>query len=331
MAELPTVLERFVVRLRGEGPGSAAKLASLLVDGVLGKPLGEVIDSAFLAHAVRDVFVALTASDAATQRIVDRVGRAASRLSADRRAFGAVVPGSIAEGARDLARLPATPSREALTKLLDREPVRRLLRLQMIDALAAFGRRAASPVAESSLARGIGGISKLALAPLGSRPSPLARVASAVSGEVERQVERRATEFADTAVAGILAGIIEQVSDPARQDEQAAFRASLVDGLLELTGVDVAEVVRGQTRERVEVLRAAFASWSTDPDFVADLQSIVDRLMAEDAARPLGDLLEELGIRAVVATHATASVERAVMDLIATPAFEQWLEQLLTP
>jgi hypothetical protein len=199
----------------------------------------------------------------------------------------------------------------------------------MIDALAAFGRRAASPVAESSLARGIGGISKLALAPLGSRQSPLARVASAVSGEVERQVERRATDFADTAVAGILAGIIEQASDPARQDEQAAFRASLVDGLLELTGVDLAEVVRSQTPERVEVLRAALASWSTTPDFARDLQLVVEGLMAEDAARPLGDLLEEIGIRAVVATHATAYVERTVMRLVSTSAFERWLDELL--
>jgi hypothetical protein len=215
-----------------------------------------------------------------------------------------------------------------LTKLLDREPVRRLFRLQMIDALVAFGRKAASPVADSSLARGIGGISKLALGQIASRPSPLARVASAVSGEVERQIERRAADFADTAVAGILAGIIDQATDPTRPDEQAAFRASLVDGLLELTGVDVASVISGQAAQQVAAVRTTLASWTTDPTFARDVEAVLGKLIGDEASKPLGAVLGDLGMREAVALHATAFVERAIARLVRTTAFERWLEEL---
>ncbi|MGO9834518.1 MAG: hypothetical protein ACLP1X_09905 [Polyangiaceae bacterium] len=321
-------LSQILARLRAGG-GVAAGLAAAIVDDVLQRPVEELLGAHSLAGAVREGLVALTTSDSATQRITERLQGASRALSAEKRTTEAIVPSALADGMRGFARLPSAPSRDALLKVLDRPPVRRMLRAQVIETLAAFGRRAASPVSDSSLARGLGGISKRALGQIASGPGALSRVASAVSSEVERQVERRATDFADTAVAGILAGIVDQAADPARRDEQAAVRIALVDGLLEMTGAELAGLSPGDAVSQVEVARSALAAWATQPDFVRSLESALEAVLAEDAHRPLGDLLADFAIRDTVVKHATGVVEHAIARLVAGPAFERWLTELV--
>jgi len=315
-------------RLRAPN-GPAAGLAALIVTDVLARPLGEIVDPLVVAGAVRDVLVAWTASDAAAQRIVERIQKRNAALAAAGRPVGAIVPPPLADGLRALARLPTTPSHDALLKLLDRPPVKRLLRAQVIETLAAFGRRAASPVADSSLARGLGGISKRALGQIASGPGAISRVANAVSGEVERQVEKRAAEFADTAVAGILAGIAGQATDATWREEQAAIRVAIVDGLLEMCWADLVAFAPGDAPSQVDAVRVALAAWARSADLLPTLEAAIRTAMDDDVRRPLGDLLADFALRDVVAIHATAWVERAVVHLIAGDAFAGWLAELL--
>ncbi len=320
--------KKILARLRAGGTnGPLAKLASLVVDDVLTRPLSDLVDVGALVTHIREGIASFVAADDATQRVVERVEGVFAGLAAEHRPVRAVVPPSLADAAVAFARVPTTPSREALFKLLDREPLKKLFRAQMIDALADFGRRAASPVADSSIARGLGGISKLALGSSGK--NPFARVANAVSGEVERQVEKRATEFADTAVVGILTGIVDQVTDPSRRDEQAALRAAVVEGLLELTGADLAGIAHGDVPAQVAVVRAALAAWSADPAFASHIQGAVAAVIAKDAARSLGELLADFAIRDAVSAHARSVVERELTHLAAGDAFAEWLGELL--
>jgi hypothetical protein len=321
-------LSQILARLRAGG-GAAAGLAVAIVEDVLQRPLDELLGARSLAVAIREGLVALTTSDSATQRLIARVEGASRALAAEQRTIEAIVPSPLAEGMRAFARLPTAPSRDALLKVLDRPPVRKMLRAQVIETLAAFGRRAASPVSDSSLARGLGGISKRALGQIASGPSALSRVASAVSSEVERQVEKRATEFADTAVAGILAGIVDQAADPAHRDEEAAVRIAIVDGLLEMTGAELGGFSPGHAQSQVQVARSALAAWANQPDFVRSLESALEAVLAEDAHRPLGDLLADLALRDAVVKHATGVVEQAIARLVAGPAFERWLTDLV--
>lgn len=318
---------QILTRLRAPG-GITARLASAVVRDVLERPLGELVDPSLLAGALREVLVALTTSDSATQRIIDRVQRANAALAAQSRPVGTIVPRALAEGARALARLPTTPSRDAVLKLLDRPAIKRMLRAQVIETLAAFGRRAASPVADNSLARGLGGISKRALGQIASGPGALSRVANAVSTEVERQVEKRASEFADTAVAGILAGIATQATDTARREEQAAIRIAIIDGLLEMTGADLAGLAPGHAPSQVDAVRSALAAWSCDPDLVRSLDGAIQAIMTEDVRRPVGELLADFALRDVVASRATEWVERRIAHVVAGAAFERWLCEL---
>lgn len=320
--------KKVLARLRsGGGGGPVASLAALLVEQVLARPLAALVEPEELALRVREGIASLSSSDAAVQRVVERADAVVAAVAAEQRPLRAVVPPALAGGAVALARLPTTPSRDALLKLIDSEPVKKLLRAQVIEALAAFGRKAASPVSESTIARGLGGISKLALG--GSNRNPLARVANAVSGEVERQVEKRAAEFADTAVVGILAGIVDQVTDPSHRDEQAAVRVAIVDGLLELTGADLAGIARGDVPAQVAAVRSAFAAWSADAAFANDVQAAVSAAIARDAARPLGDILADFAIRESVSAHARAVAEREIAHLVGGEAFATWLAELM--
>ena len=319
---------QILARLRERSPdGPLAKLAALAVDDVLCRAVGDLVDQPALVDYIAASLAAFVASDAAADEAVHRVESFFDALAGENRPIRALVPAPLAAGALSFARLPTTPSREALLKLLDREPLKLLIRSQVIDALTAFGRRAASPVSESGLARGLGGISKLALG--GSGKNAFARVATAVSGEVERQVEKRATDFADTAVAGSLSGIVEHATDPTRREDQAAIRTAAIEGIFDLTGADVAGIVRGDAAAQVAVVRSALRSWTTDPGFADDLRAVVAAALARDAARPLGELLGDFALRETVRASAIAWVTRVIETIVAGEPFALWLAGLL--
>ena len=73
-----------------------------------------------------------------------------------------------------------------------------------------------------------------------SRSGSLGSLVGAVSDEVERQLEKRATEFVDSALAGVFGQIADAVSDPKRASEAAELRIAFFDGALELTGPQLA-------------------------------------------------------------------------------------------
>jgi hypothetical protein len=325
MADAKDALEK----LRDPAPdGASACLAALLVEDALGRTLSELLDVRFVAGALREGLRAFAASDAAAARVIEAIGEGEKTLAAEKRTIGTRLPPSLRTGAHDFATVPATPPRDVVEKLLDREPLKKLLRAQVIDTLVAFGRRAASPVSDNAIARGLGGLSKLALGQA-NKPSAFGAIANAVSGEVERQVEKRATDFADTAVAGILAGIAAQLSDPARAKEQAAMRLALLDGFLELTGAEVAQLGRGPLAERVAVARKTLAAWSAEATFEADVEALANAVLAKEAARPLGDVLADLGLKDVVSAKAKELVQRRVSTFVSGDAFAGWLGSLL--
>ena len=325
MVDANAVLER----LRDpSAEGAAGRLARLLVNDALGRTLSDVFDVHFFAGALREGIRAFASSDVAAARVAAIVEDAEKTLAAEKRTIGALLPASIKTGAHDFAALALTPPGDVIEKLLDREPVKKLLRAQVIDTLVAFGRKAASPVADNSIARGLGGLSKLAFGQ-GSKPSAFGAIANAVSGEVERQVEKRATDFADIAVAGILDGISAQLSDPARAKEQAALRLALLDGFLELTGAEVATLGRGPVAARVAVARKTLAAWAAEASFEADVKALVTVLLAKEAGRTLGEALGDVGLKDVVSETSREMVRRRIAAFVAGERFAEWLQELM--
>ncbi len=325
MADAKAVLDK----LRDPSPdGAAARLAALLVDDALGRTLNEHIDVKVTAAAVRDALRAFAGSDAAAAWVTATAEEGEKTLAAEKRTLGALLSPSWRAGAHDLAALEVTPPRDVIEKLLDREPLKKLLRAQVIDTLVAFGRRAASPVADNAIARGIGGLGKLAMGQAG-KPSAFGALANAVSGEVERQVEKRATDFADTAVAGIVSGLATQLSDPARAKEQVAMRLALLDGFLELTGAEVAQLGRGPVKQRVAVVRKTLAAWAAEASFEADVEALVAGVLAKEGGRTLGEVLGDLGVGEVVAERGREAVRARLAKFVEGAGFAAWVAEVV--
>ena len=316
-----------LARLRDPGEeGASARLAALLVDDVLETPVGQLIDPAQVVSALREGLREITASAAAARHVVTRLEAARALLSGRDTPIGQAVPAALREGLRALASLPLLARREAVLKLLDRQSFRQLVRAQLTQTLADFGRRATSPVSDNALARGLGGLGKLAGQI--ARPGALGAIASAVSTEFERQVDKRASDFADTAVAGVLAGIAEQASDPARAEQQAALRLELLEGLFALTGAELTDLARGSIEAQVTAVRRALSAWVESPGFARDVVPPLGALVALEGPRPLGALLDDLALRESVGSHARQVVRAALSRLTAGPAFEAWLVEL---
>jgi hypothetical protein len=323
---MPSASE-LLARLRDPSDdGPSARLAALVVDDVLATPLAQLLEPGLVVGALRDSLQACTASDDAAASVVQRLEDARAWLSGHDRPVGELVPPALREGLRSFVQLPMPARREAVLRLLDRQGVKQVIRAQLAQTLADFGRRAASPVSDNALARGLGGLGKLAGQI--ARPSPLGAIASAVSGEVERQVEKRASDFADTAVAGVLAGIAEQASDPSRAAQQAALRLELLDGLLALTGNDVGELARGSVPAQVATARKALAAWVASADFARDVEQPLAWIVAREGERPVGALLDDLAIRGPVRLHACGVVRAVLARLVGTDAFVAWLDEL---
>lgn len=324
-------LNAALARLRDPGPdGASEKLAALIVDDVLGRKVKELVDPKHAAEALLDGIRAFVTSDAAEARVTSELERATKELAAQPGTIGSQIPAPLREGLRTLIQMRAEPQKEAILKLLDRDPVRAMLRAQVIDTLIQFGKKAASPVADNPIARGLGGLGKSMLGQIASRPSPLGSLANAVSSEVERQVEKRATDFADTACDGILLGMATQVSDPARAKEQAAVRLALLDGFFEMTGADLADLTRADVGERVKAVRKALGAWAGEASFVADVEAIVTKAMAKDAERTLRDLLDDVAIADSVAKTARTVVRRRIDAIVGGDAFASWLGAVLS-
>lgn len=317
-----------LARLRDPAPDAPpARLAALLVDEVLARPVQELVKPERVVKALRDGIVAFTSSDAAVAKVKGEVELVRGLVGMQGAAIGDRVSKPLKDGIRKFATLPFSTRREVVLKLLDRPSFRAVVKAQLTQTLADFGRKAASPVSDNAIARGLGGLGKLAGRV--AAPSPLGALASAVSGEVERQLEKRASEFADNAVTGVLASIADQVSDPARAEQQAALRVELLEGLLGLTGADIAQVASASVETQVAIVREALAGWAAHADFERDVSVPLSWWLAKEGDRPLGALLHDLSILETVKKHARELVLENMLRFTAGGAFEAWLAALV--
>src|SRR5580692_1341378 len=136
-----------LARLRDPSDGApAARLAAVLVDEALARPLGALVRPGLLVAAARDVMAALAASEGASARALAELELARAALGSLGGPVGGLVPAPARRALRALASLPLVARRGAVLQLLDRPTLRQLLRAQIVHTLSDFGRKVASPV-----------------------------------------------------------------------------------------------------------------------------------------------------------------------------------------
>jgi len=318
-----------------EGP--LARLVGLLVDDLLTRPMGELVDPPRWADIAKTGLSDWLASDRGEQRLKDGWREAIEWLGQQDRTVGDVVPAEIRAAIEEVVAQPYAPDPEVLRRTIDREPVRKLLREILHDTLVDFGRKVSSPVAGASVSKGLGsalgGLGRGAGDRFRKRAGVLGALAEeaigAVGSELEKQLDRKATEFADGALSTVIGEFVRLLSDPARSDDQAAIRKALLVGVWDWSGPEAAaELGRGDPDSTAQVLRRVLTAWVQRDDFDEQIAGWLTELLYEHGHRTLGDVLDELDLLDSFRTHAGELARQRAQAFVGGDAFGVWLREL---
>lgn len=322
--------EEILERLGSEE--ALGELAEALVDDALATPIGELVSPPALANEIVEGVRAWLNSDKAHEAQLNWARKARHWLRSRAMTLGQATGSAVEDAALDLAALPYVPSREILVFLLDREPMRLLLRELFMDSLLKFGNKLRGPLTANPVAKGLGGLGRFArdrarATALGAFAS---EVADRLGDEVERQIEKRAIEFAEAALSGLVVRLADLLSDPARAQQQAALREALVDGVFALQTSELAEEMeRLNSAKRSEILRRGIGLWFSTEEAFGHVHDAIVGLLDGYAERPLGKVLAEAGLLDPYRELALASIRRRLIPFAKGDAFRSWLERRL--
>jgi hypothetical protein len=306
---------------------AADSLSALCVASVLDTPVGELIPPALLVSTAREALGGWLVSDSAVQTLNSVVEWLANHLDSERRAVKDLMAKDVRHALREMLGRPFSPDRRVVLTVIDREPTRDLVRQLLLDAVLEFGRRASAPMA--GMARGLGSLAKMAGEKVKSRTGGLGSLVGAVGNEVERQLEKRAVEFVDSALAGVFGQIADAISNPHRAAEAAELRMAFFDGALELTGPQLArELANLDVAGGTQILRAGLQRWLASPESEEQLTKYARLFLERDGQRPLSEVLQDVGLLEVTRSVAQAQLAVRIRAIAATPAFATWLAQL---
>jgi hypothetical protein len=311
-----------------KSPGPLEALAALAVDALLASPPRALLtDAEAVAWARRlaSGWLEAPGAPAALGRVVEEV---ANGLRKERRRLQDLAPGELLQAVRAVLERPFSPARATVLALLDREPIRELVRGILLETVLDFGRKASAPVA--GMARGLGALARKAGESVASRSGTLGSLVGAVGSEVERQLEKRAQDFVDASLSQVFGQVADALCAPEQAEQARALRLAALDGVLDLTGAQLSrELINLDVPGAAELLRGSLRRWLASPGADAALLRGARWALGLGGDRPVRARLEELGLlesaRALAVEQATARTR----EVVASPAFEAWLAALM--
>lgn len=275
-------------------PGAhALRVADVLLAGCIDRPFSSLLPVELIARLGRDFALALLRDPQADARLVQLYAQLQGGLRGLPRLRSAVPP-DVVLLAKELLRLPHTPDRALLVALLSRPPFRRLNRELMTGTLVDYSRRIRSTLSDPNAGRSLGMLGRLATQAVQKGSAAVGAVAggmaSAVTDELERQMQRRAGEFAEGAVDELVGRLATTLTDPARAAEHVEIKISLLDFVLDLPGDAVAaELARVQPLTVVAPLRATLLRWLERPQASDDIAAALRWVYAQNVGLAAGD------------------------------------------
>lgn len=323
------------------GDELALRLADAVLAGCIDRPLQSLLPTELMARLGRDFALALLRDPQADARLAQLLTQAQAALRKLPR-LRAVVPPDFVLLAKELLRLPYVPDRALIVALLSRPPFRRLNRELMTGTLIDYSRRIRSTLSDPNAGRSLGMLGRLATQAVQKGTAAVGAVAggvaSVVTDELERQMQRRAGEFAENAVDELVGRLATTLTDPARAAEHVEIKLSLLEFVLDLPGETVAnELGRAQPLAVVAPLRAALLRWLDRPQAVDEITAALHWLYAQDVGLPAGDRrawgersLAEIVGSAELLTAALAGLRALIAHLIRPSLESGALQQILS-
>lgn len=296
--------------------GPADRLALLMLDQLFAAQVDSLIDPAQLSRGLREALSGWLESAEVLQTLEASIESAIAAM----RSTGPlkdVVAKDLRETLLELAARPYSPDKRVVLKVLDRGPMRELIRSLVMDTVAGFSARMGAPAA--SVTKGLGGLARFAADTVKQRGGALGGLVGAVEG----QVEKRGVEFADAAISRVLNEIADSISDPKRASEAAQLRVEALEGALELTGLQLSrELINLDVPGGAQVLRAGLKRWLQSPHGAAAFERLA---RGTRVGKTVGELLDGAGQRAAAMTLGRALLRERLKVLFASPEYAAWL------
>ncbi|WP_309893381.1 hypothetical protein [Archangium sp.] len=322
-----------LARLQDTSPnGPVDRLAALVVEHELSQPLETLLPPALLARAMKAALEGWLASETADRELASAIDHLQGQLTQDPRTVREALPPELSKGLAELAARRFSPDRALVLSVLDRPPVRSLARGLLLNLLIDFSRKVSAPVTENRIAKGFSGLAKLAADQARSAGGTLGGIAGALSDEIERQVEKRARDFVDSAMSGVFQQLADALTDPSRASEQAEMRVALLDGVLSLPLSRLGrELSRADVPGGAAVVRKGLSQWLASKDTTAELEGWLTRALERDGKRPVREVLGALGLLDAFQTLGRESLRARLSPVVASEPFARWLEELMQP
>lgn len=307
-------------RLRSE-PEHLERLVEFGLEHVLDRPLGEVLDPAWLAKAITDGVRASAQSAQFEQWVADRVERALGRADGLEGPLGERVPVTLLGPLQTALGRPYQPDRELVRALLDHASTRAILREILQANILEFGKRMRSMVPDTGKVTGSGFASRLAGVAKG--------VASAVGSELEKQLEPRVSSFVDDILGRAVDMLVTRVSSESFAPEFASWRVDVLHALLEQP-VDrlIAERHKYPAEDfaaDVAAILRALAAWR---GLGEQVEATLAALLTDEGETTARAFLDGSGLEAAWRPQLQAALVEQARGIIDTDAFAEWLHGL---
>ncbi len=292
--------------------GGADRLADLLLDDLLDRPVSEIVDARWMSERL----VASIRSAAADPRVETWLRERVNDVRARVPAGPPQIPPAIRVPLGELMARPYVPDRALVGKLLDHETARLLLKNLFQDLLVAFARRL-KPITPKSPLPSFGRLSRLGEGVLG-----------AVGHEIEAQIEQKAREFTDQAVQKLVDKMADHLCNPDLITEYGAWRAHGLDVLCDTEMTVLAGEVEKLDPDALIATGAALVRGIAGRDeLVGEIEGVLSAAMESAGTQSARDLLggvEEHGLELV--RDLMRQRARAVIE---TDAFARWFDEIV--
>jgi hypothetical protein len=317
---MPNNADRMLARLRGE-PDHIEVLVELALDHLLARPMAELVDPLWLAKAISDGVRASARSPEFERWVATRVEQALGRVDGLVGTLGDKLPVTLLGPLEQTLGRPYQPDRELVRALLDHPSTRAILREILQANVLEFGKRMRAMMSDFS-GRGGGGIA--------SRLADVAKgVASAVGGELERQLEPKVKSFVDDILGVAVEMLVNRVSSEEFAPDFAKWRIDVLHAFMNQP-VDRLVAERHKyppedfAADAAAILRA-LAAWRSLAD---QLEAALDELLREHGQVSAREFLDGSGLEDAWRPQLHQALCDMAREVVETEAFAEWLAHL---
>lgn len=289
-----------------------------------------LIDGAFAFACERrldefvDVERLLAAVDAAAAspgaaRLIDRLlaparARAVERAHKSATPLGAWLPDPVRDALAALLGQPAPIPRALVDKVVADEHVRESARAMLQEALSGFIHKAFAATPGGRGLRGMIG--------LGARAA--GGLLGGLGDEIQRQLEERARDFVDGRVTLLQQRVAQRLASDETAQLLGKRRRRIFLDLLKLPESRAARLAERVPWAAIDAMVPAIVRHNLQRDEVrAVVRDELRAAVAELSTQPLGALLDELGMRQIVAAEVRARGLPLVRSWLASPHFSR--------